>query len=69
MCTLLEDEGNEAFCKGFSGSGVAFKNPTDNRYYIHAIVSLAPLKTTTMCSARSVLCTRVSFYYDFITSK
>lgn len=53
-------------CDGDSGNGFAFKNPEDNRYYIHGIVSLGPLKEDHCDTEQNTLYTKVAFYYEYI---
>ncbi|XP_018574095.1 uncharacterized protein LOC108913103 [Anoplophora glabripennis] len=54
-------------CSGDSGSGLAFKNPDDNRYYLHGLVSLGPTTTEGDCNIQqNSLYTKVAFYYEFI---
>lgn len=64
-------ERNISVCKGDSGSGLAFKNIEDNRYYVHGIVSLAPTSNTGLsCNIlTSALYTKVAFYYEFIDAE
>lgn len=54
-------------CSGDSGSGLAFKNPEDNRYYLHGLVSLGPTTKEGDCNIQqNSLYTKVAFYYEFI---
>lgn len=58
---------NTSVCSGDSGSGLAFKNPDDNRYYLHGLVSLGPTTEEGDCdSQQNSLYTKVAFYYEFI---
>ncbi|KAJ8980927.1 hypothetical protein NQ317_011570 [Molorchus minor] len=53
-------------CKGDSGGGLAFKNPEDNRYYVHGVVSMSPTENGQCNIQQNALYTKVAFYYEFL---
>ncbi|KAJ8955194.1 hypothetical protein NQ318_009090 [Aromia moschata] len=55
-----------AVCKGDSGGGLVFKNPEDNRYYIHGVVSIGPAEKGECNIQQNSLYTKVAFYYEFL---
>lgn len=57
---------NISVCRGDSGSGLVFRNPEDNRYYIHGIVSLGPTLKGECNIQQNSLYTKVAYYYPFI---
>ncbi|XP_018569612.1 uncharacterized protein LOC108909692 isoform X2 [Anoplophora glabripennis] len=57
---------NMSVCRGDSGNGLAVKNPEDNRYYIHGIVSIGPSEKGECNIQQNSLYTKVAFYYEFI---
>ncbi|KAG5892105.1 hypothetical protein JTB14_008074 [Gonioctena quinquepunctata] len=61
---------NKSVCHGDSGSGLVFRNPEDNRFYVHGIVSIAPKMTNVICNYQdNTLYTRVSHYYEWLDKK
>ncbi|XP_074029369.1 uncharacterized protein isoform X1 [Leptinotarsa decemlineata] len=58
---------NMSVCKGDSGSGLIFKNPEDNRFYLHGVVSLSPKAADGQCNhEQNALFTKVANYYEWI---
>ncbi|KAJ8955198.1 hypothetical protein NQ318_009094, partial [Aromia moschata] len=57
---------NMAVCQGDSGGGLIFKNPEDNRYYIHGVVSIGPALKGECNIQQNSLYTKVAFYYEFL---
>ncbi|XP_018569610.1 uncharacterized protein LOC108909691 [Anoplophora glabripennis] len=57
---------NKSVCTGDSGSGLYFKNPEDNRYYIHGVVSIAPAEKGDCDPQQNSLYTSVAYYYEFV---
>lgn len=57
---------NMSVCRGDSGNGLAVKNPEDNRYYVHGIVSIGPTENGECNIQQNSLYTKVAFYYEFI---
>lgn len=57
---------NKSACTGDSGSGLYFKNPEDNRYYIHGVVSIAPAEKGDCDPQQNSLYTSVAYYYEFV---
>lgn len=70
LCSLFQ-QNDQLLCTGYSGAGWMFKNPTDNRFYIRGIVSVAEVNQDdeNRCVKPVTLCTNTSSYYDFIISK
>ncbi|KAG5882429.1 hypothetical protein JTB14_025235 [Gonioctena quinquepunctata] len=62
-----------AVCKGDSGGGLVFKNPKDERYYIHGLVSVGRKVNNVGCDIQvSALYTKVAVHYEWleqVTSK
>lgn len=65
ICTGFVDQ-NTSVCDGDSGSGLAFQNLEDNRYYIHGLVSLGPKKGHHCDIQQNTLYTKVAYYYQFV---
>ncbi|KAJ8955196.1 hypothetical protein NQ318_009092 [Aromia moschata] len=55
-----------AVCKGDSGGGLVFKNPEDNRFYVHGVVSIGPAEKGECNIQQNSLYTKVAFYYEFL---
>ncbi|CAG9817204.1 unnamed protein product [Phaedon cochleariae] len=61
---------NKSVCRGDSGSGLVFRNPDDNRYYVHGLVSIAPAVQYASCNSQNnALFTKVSKYYQWLDKK
>ncbi|XP_018569614.1 uncharacterized protein LOC108909693 [Anoplophora glabripennis] len=63
----------DKICAGFfnqntgdSDTGLYFKNPEDNRYYIHGVVSIAPAAEGDCYPQQKSLYTSVAYYYEFV---
>lgn len=65
MCAGFYEK-NISVCRGDSGSGLVFRNPEDNRFYIHGVVSLGPTLRGECNFRQNSLYTKVAFYYEFI---
>ncbi|KAJ8964569.1 hypothetical protein NQ314_004873 [Rhamnusium bicolor] len=55
-----------SICKGDSGNGLFFRNPDDNRYYVHGIVSLGVSHKGECDIQQNSLYTKVAFYYEYL---
>ncbi|KAG5892107.1 hypothetical protein JTB14_008076 [Gonioctena quinquepunctata] len=61
---------NKSVCKGDSGSGLVFRNPEDNRFYVHGVVSISPKITNVTCNSQdNALFTKVAHYYEWLDKK
>ncbi|XP_018574094.1 uncharacterized protein LOC108913102 [Anoplophora glabripennis] len=65
LCAGLFNK-STSVCDGDSGNGLAFLNAEDNRYYIHGIVSLGPLRDGHCDIQQNSLYTKVAFHYEFV---
>ncbi|XP_018569618.1 inactive serine protease PAMR1 isoform X2 [Anoplophora glabripennis] len=65
ICTGLYNQ-STSVCEGDSGNGLTFKNPDNNRYYIHGVVSLGPRSEQHCDIQQNSLYTKVVQYYEFV---
>ncbi|CAH1101631.1 unnamed protein product [Psylliodes chrysocephalus] len=58
---------NSSVCAGDSGNGLVFNNPTDNSFYVHGVVSIAPANLKHTCNSQeNALYASTAFYSEFI---
>ncbi|XP_074029368.1 uncharacterized protein [Leptinotarsa decemlineata] len=61
---------NKSVCPGDSGSGLVFRNPEDNRFYVHGVVSISPKIVNGFCNNQdNALFTKVAHYYEWLDKK